>query len=170
MHPHSRLGHGWQRQGFTLVEVLIATALLGFSLVVMFGYHAQATRSNSAARKLTDCTYLAQGQLEELMSIEWDDAVGRSGTDLGAGNSGATDWDPLYHPSNGSQPTAVNSLMEEDGSESTNAPAATYYITWEMTETTQTDWVKLHVRCTWEDRTFATWHGTTVSSYRYRDQ
>jgi len=158
------------RQGFTLVEVLIATALLGFSLVVMFGYHAQSVRSNSAARKLTDCTYLAQGQMEELMSIEWDESVGRTGTDLAAGTAGASDWLPLFHPNSGANPTAVNALMEQDGSTSTGAPAATYFITWEMTEMTDTDWLQVHVRCAWQDAHFANWHGTTVSSFRYRDQ
>ena len=58
-----------RRRGFTLIEVLIATSLLGFSLVVMFGFHTQAVRSNMHARKLTDCVYLAQGLLEELISL-----------------------------------------------------------------------------------------------------
>ena len=61
----------FSRKGFTLVEVMVATALLGFSLIVMFGFHAQAVRSNLHARKITDCTYLAQSQLEELLSLEW---------------------------------------------------------------------------------------------------
>ena len=155
---------------FTLVEVLIATALLGFSLGVMFGFPAQAVRSKAAARKITDCTYLGQAQIEVLIAIEWTEAAGRSGTDLAAGTSGAGTWDPLYHPSSGSQPLPVNALMEEQGFESSNAPAAIYYVTWEMTELTQSDWVKMHVRCTWQDSHFGTWHGITVSSFRFRDQ
>lgn len=167
---HSMFPSPRGRAGFTLVEVLIATALLGFSLVVMFGFHAQAVRSNAAARKITDCTYLAQGQLEELLAIEWDETSGRSGTDLAAGSSSGGDWDPLYHPNNGSSPTPVNALLEDQGSESDGAPSAIYYITWEMEEMTDNDWVKVYVRCAWEDPHFATWHGTTVSSFRYRDQ
>ena len=66
-----------RRRGFTLIEVLIATSLLGFSLVVMFGFHTQAVRSNMHARKLTDCVYLAQGQLEELLSLSWTKTSGR---------------------------------------------------------------------------------------------
>ncbi len=158
------------KTAFTLVEVLIATALLGFSLVVMFGFHAQAVRSNAAARKITDCTYLGQAQLEELIAVEWTEAAGRSGTPLAAGTTGASDWDPLYHPSSGSQPTPVNALRESQGSESSNAPAAIYYITWEMTELTQSDWLQVNVRCTWQDSHFGTWHGIAVSSFRFRDQ
>ena len=62
-----RLGRPVGRQGFTLIESLIATGLLGFSLIVMFGFHSQAVRSNNHARKMTDCTYLAQLQMERLI-------------------------------------------------------------------------------------------------------
>ncbi len=61
------------RRGFTLVEVLVATALLGFSLVVMFGFHAQAIRSNVMARKITDCSFLAKDRMDLLMAHLWDD-------------------------------------------------------------------------------------------------
>ena len=56
------------RGGFTLVEVMVASALLGASLIVMFGFHAQAVRSNMNARRMTDCTYLAQSQVENLLA------------------------------------------------------------------------------------------------------
>ncbi len=65
-----------RRGGFTLVEVLIATALLGFSLIVMFGFHAQAARSNQQARKITACTYLAQAQIEQLLALSWTETAG----------------------------------------------------------------------------------------------
>ena len=64
-----------RRQGFTLIEVLIATAMLGFSLLVMFGFHSQAVRSNMHARKMTDCTYLSQLQMERLLSLRWTDVI-----------------------------------------------------------------------------------------------
>lgn len=97
-----------RRRGFTLIEVLIATSLLGFSLVVMFGFHTQAVRSNMHARKLTDCVYLAQGQLEELIALQWTETSGRPG-DLADGDGSTDTWGPLYHPSSGTLPTAVNS-------------------------------------------------------------
>ena len=56
----------YPRRGFTLVEVLVASALLGASLIVMFGFHSQAVRANMNARRLTDCTYLAQAQMEDV--------------------------------------------------------------------------------------------------------
>lgn len=158
-------------RGFTLVEVLIATALLGFSLVVMFGLHNQAVRSNLQARKMTDCTYLSQGKLEELVSMAWTADASRSGTDLADGMAAhANEWDPLYWPNAGAQPTPINAAWEEKGLESDGMPRATYYLSWEVEDTsTNGDWVQVWVRCTWEDRTFGSWHGSTISSYRLMD-
>lgn len=159
------------RRGFTLIEVLVATALLGFSLVVMFGFHTQAVRSNRVARKTTDCTYLAQHQLEALLSTPWTSSTGRVGTDLADGNgSGTTEWDPLYHPNAGGQPNPVNAMWETVSSTAFN-PAPTYYVTWEADamDPSSDAWIRLRVRCAWQDPVFQTWHGTTISTYRYRD-
>lgn len=162
-------------RGFTLVEVLIATALLGFALVVMFGLHNQSVRSNVMARKVTDCTYLSQSKLEELLAAEWTTSAGRSG-DLGDGTSGAvTTYDSLYQPNGGSDPTAVNAIWEYYGSESVGQPAATYYVTWEVEDNSDNgEWIQLWVRCSWDDRQFlgqgvSKRHAMTISSYKFVD-
>jgi prepilin-type N-terminal cleavage/methylation domain-containing protein len=159
------------RRGFTLVEVLIATALLGFSLVVMFGFHAQAVRSNYHARKVTDCTYLAQGQLEELIAIDWETASGGArppGLEDGDGSS--DEWGCLYHPSqNGSCPSEVDSMGSTSQTDGRQKPS--YLLTWEVDsmDAVEDTWVRLRVRCAYQDNTFNSWHGTTISTYRYRD-
>ncbi|MCB9746424.1 MAG: prepilin-type N-terminal cleavage/methylation domain-containing protein [Alphaproteobacteria bacterium] len=157
--------------GFTLVEVLVATALLGFSLVVMFGFHSQAVRSNVQARKITDCTYLAQDQLEELVALEWTTATGRPSVLATNAASTTSAWDPLFYPSSGALPNPINAVGEVDGSESAGHPKATYYITWDVGDmTTATDdWIRIRVRCSWQDARFGTWNGTTISTYRFRD-
>lgn len=162
------------RGGFTLVEVLIATALLAFSLVVMFGFHAQAVRSNRYARKITDCSFLAQERLELLLAHHWDDDHARTGTDIGDGwattSSGTSNWLPLYHPNNGAAPTTINAVGEEKGSESASMPGASYYVTWQVQDTSANgDWIQVWVRCTWEEPAFGTWHGTTLSAYKFKD-
>lgn len=164
-----------RRRGFTLVEVLVATALLGFSLVVMFGFHAQAVRSNVMARKITDCSYLAQERMDLLMAHLWDDDNARTGTALGDGwsstSTSSNDWMPLYHPTSGSgQPDAVNALGEEAGSISTGMPSASYYVTWQVLDTsTDGDWIQVWVRCTFQDSSFGNWHGQTISAYKFKD-
>lgn len=157
------------RSGFTLIEVMVATALLGFSLIVMFGFHAQAVRSNMEARKLTDCTYLAQSQLERLVALPWNDSY-RDG-DLEDNDDDATNdadqWAWLEHPSgSGVQPSAVNALN------STNADLGVpiYYITWDVQDMDDNEnWARLRVRCTYHDEAFNMWKGTTISTYRFRD-
>ena len=154
-------------RGFTLIEVLIATALLAFSLAVMFGFHAQAVRSNRDARKVTECTYLAQSQLEELMALQWDDVLGRP-TEFQAGaNSTGGYGSFLFHSDNGpgADPTAVDALGGTTG-----AARPTYFVSWDIEDmnTSQT-WIRIRVRCAYEDAAFGTWNGATISSYRYKD-
>lgn len=157
-----------RRAGFTLVEVLIATALLGFSLIVMFGFHAQAVRSNLQARKLSDCTYLAQAEMERLLSLPWNELYRHPDLeDSDADSTSDTDpWTFLEHPSSGSAPSAVNALNSTD--EDDGVP--TYYVTWDVEDLDETaTWTRLRVRCVYEDRAFGGYQGTTIASFRFRD-
>lgn len=155
-------------RGFTLVEVLIATVLLSFALIVMFGFHSQAVRSNLHARKLSDCTYLAQTEMERLLALPWNDGYRHpdlvdSDTD---NTSDADPWAWLEHPSSGAEPSAVNAAGNTD----TDYGLPIYYVTWDIQDMDDDAiWTRLRVRCVYKDKTFNTWNGTTVSSYRFRD-
>ena len=152
-------------RGFTLIEALIATGLLGFSLIVMFGFHSQAVRSNLHARKMTDCTYLAQLQMERLVALPWTetsrpDELKNIGTD----SSDSDSWAYLPHPTGG--PSEVNAANEGD---STNGEP-TYLLSWDIHEMDDdVTWVRMRVRCQYKDVAFNQWKGTTISSYRFRD-
>ena len=157
-----------RRGGFTLVEVLIASALVGFSLVVMFGFHAQAARSVLHSRKLTSCTYLAQAQLEQLLSLAWTSSSRPSDLeDLGDDDtSGSDPWVWLEHPSSGDQPSAVNAAANSD----TTYGQASYFVTWDVEDMdTDETWLRIRVRCAYEDERFDRYKGTTISSYKFRD-
>ena len=153
------------RSGFTLIEALIATALLGFSLIVMFGFHTQAVRSNLHARKMTDCTYLAQLQMERLIALPWseddqpDDLVETDSDDS------ATDkWSYLPHPSGG--PNAVDAGNTTSG----DFGEALYNVSWHIEDMdSEPTWVRMRVRCQYKDVAFNQWKGTTIASYRFRD-
>lgn len=152
------------RGGFTLIEVLVASALLGMSLVVMFGFHSQAVRSNMNARRLTDCTYLAQTQMERLLAVQWDLASRPADLVDGAGAdpAGLSMWDALEH----STGSAVNASF---GTDTTMGPAM-YTVTWDVEDMDANEtWIRLRVRCTYPDAQFGGFQGTTISSYRYRD-
>lgn len=161
--PHLRA-----RRGFTLIEVLIAMALLGFSLIVMFGFHSQAVRSNMHARKISDCTYLAQLQLERLLSLPWSEVYRHPDLeDSDTDNTSDSDpWIWLEHPASSGEPAPVNAINGTD--ESYGEPI--YYLTWDVQDMDDTGtWTRVRVRCTYKDLAFDTWNGTTISSYRFRD-
>lgn len=157
------------RAGFTLIEALIATALLGFSLVVMFGFHAQAVRSNMDARKMTDCTYLSQAKMERLLSLPWTGTSRPADLEdtMGVDTTSSTDpWAWLEHPSSGTKPPPVNAANSTD----ITYGHAIYFITWDVEDMdSDATWTRIRVRCVYRDEAFNTWHGTTISSYRFRD-
>jgi type II secretory pathway pseudopilin PulG len=57
--------------GFSLLEVLIATAMLATAVVSLAGLFAVATRSNLASRGTTYAAILAAQKLEELRALTW---------------------------------------------------------------------------------------------------
>lgn len=156
--------------GFTLIEALIATALLGFSLIVMFGFHTQALRSNMHARKLTDCTYLAQTYMERMLAAPWQEgsmpaALVDGGSDPTAAADNSTLWADLEQPGT---PLLVNALNTTD----TTYGQLNYRISWDVAnmDSGPVTWVRMRVRCKYRDEAFGTWHGTTISSFRFRDR
>jgi prepilin-type N-terminal cleavage/methylation domain-containing protein len=150
------------RAGFTLVEVLIASAVLGAALVVMFGFHSQAVRSNMNARRETDCTNLAQTQMERLLGASWT-SLSRP-TDLTEGYLGTSDmWSPLMWEDPSAPVTSGNNTDTAFG-------PRMYSLSWEVEDLdSDHSWARLRVRCTYYDAAFSTYHGTTISSYRFRD-
>ena len=61
------------RQGFTLLEVMIAMAILAISLVAAFRSQSQSVSMAGEARFLTTASLLAQGKMAELESMKPQD-------------------------------------------------------------------------------------------------
>lgn len=167
----SRLLARRSRSGFTLIEVMVASAILGASLIVMFGFHSQAVRSNMNARRLTDCTYLAQTQMERVLAMDWTQAVGRPTVmeENYVDDASMTMWDPLtLNLGSGSdgEPQKVNAAFEE----TEDLGPMLYTITWDVEDMDDDGtWIRVRVRCTYDDAAFDTKHGTTISTFRFRD-
>jgi general secretion pathway protein I len=73
------------RQGFTLLEVMIAMAILAISLVAVFRSQSQSVKMAGEARFLTTASLLAQGKMAELESLkpqELSDGNGGFGEDF----------------------------------------------------------------------------------------
>ena len=63
--------------GFSLVETLVATALLATALVALAELFGVAAKANSTARNNTFATVLAEQKIEQLRSLTWGfDALG----------------------------------------------------------------------------------------------
>jgi prepilin-type N-terminal cleavage/methylation domain-containing protein len=54
------------RQGFTVVEVMVALGVMTITAMALFGMQAQATRANVRARDITVASQIAQNVIERL--------------------------------------------------------------------------------------------------------
>lgn len=61
-------------RGFTLLEVLIALAILSVGLLALAQMQIAAINGNLSASKMTIATTLAQDKIEELKGLDYDDA------------------------------------------------------------------------------------------------
>jgi hypothetical protein len=69
-------------EGFSLAEVMVATALLATALVTLAQLFAVSTRSNLGSRNTTYAAVLAEQKLEELRALTWGfDSTGLPVTD-----------------------------------------------------------------------------------------
>lgn len=69
------------RRAFTLVEILIALAVLALGIVSLFNIFPSAWHSFAYSRKISQVTLLAQHKLEELKSNEHPAPGSTSGKD-----------------------------------------------------------------------------------------
>lgn len=66
-------------QGFTLLEVMIAVALIAITLVTLLGAQAQSVSIATASRFDTTASLLAQWKVADLHREDYDQVVGSTG-------------------------------------------------------------------------------------------
>ena len=71
----SPLGKRNQEQGFTLIEVLFAVAVLSFGLLAVSSLQGSAIRGNLMALDRTEAVAWAQNQMESLMALPYVNVV-----------------------------------------------------------------------------------------------
>ena len=76
-YPESRIEH--RARGFTLLEVMVAMAIMAIVLVSVYRMHSQTLTMNTASRFYTQAPLLAQSKMAQLES---------GGTEIIAGDSG----------------------------------------------------------------------------------
>jgi hypothetical protein len=60
------------RKGLSLLEAVLASAIIGASFVAFFGLAGQSMASAADARNATICSFLAEAQLNRLLSQKWN--------------------------------------------------------------------------------------------------
>lgn len=60
---------GWQQQGMTLIEVLVAMALLGVGLFAVAGLQLRALQATDSALHGVQAAYLAHGMFEQVRAV-----------------------------------------------------------------------------------------------------
>lgn len=75
-----------RRQGFTLVEVMVALGVMTISAMGLFALQGQATRANGRARDVTMAAQIAQNVIERLKmdGLAWNTITPGNITDLGS--------------------------------------------------------------------------------------
>jgi len=69
-----RLSDERRRGGFTLVELMLAVALLSLGLISMLALQLHAMRGSQLGRHYSQAGQIARDQLELLQRLPWDDA------------------------------------------------------------------------------------------------
>jgi len=65
------LGRAGRDSGFSIVEVLVAAAILTTGLIAVAQLFVMSTNANAAARRVTTTAVLAQQKIEQLRGLTW---------------------------------------------------------------------------------------------------
>lgn len=60
------------RDGFTLIEVMIAIVLIGIGLMAVAKFQAESLNADKTARELTEAAMWASNQAEALLNLDFD--------------------------------------------------------------------------------------------------
>ena len=158
--------------GFTLIEVLVATVILSFSLLGLFSLHTMALRSSRLSARMSVCNMLARTQMEYLMGLPFPAGSGSPPTDLKDlaldPTTAANPYAYLPHPSGGAAPALMNAM----GSASASDGTLLYYRSWDVAYPFAPDLsvIQLSVRVSFADGlSSGQQRGVTVTSYRFQD-
>jgi prepilin-type N-terminal cleavage/methylation domain-containing protein len=89
----SRRRSGAVRTGFTLIEVAIATAVIGIAVVALLTALAAGTRTNSAGQELSQAVFLSEAVREWTLTLPYsDEDPGDVGNPPGPDGSDPTDF------------------------------------------------------------------------------
>ena len=131
-------------EGFTLLEIMIALAILGFGLLAMAAMQITAMSGGRAGRHTSQAAVVARDQMETFQRVAWNSAQ----------LTATVGW---------SAPITVNNTPDGGA-----GAEQSYAVSWRVTNV-DPNWIKnVDVRVTWSEPNFAG-RTLTISSTRYND-
>lgn len=119
-----------KNQGFTIIELMVAMAVLAFGILGFMFMQGRATQGRTFSREMTRATIVAQSQVESLLALDFDNGL------LGTGS----------HPTAG-EDTVDGSV---DGQLSTNLGNFIYQTSWVVTGSTSSKLKSVIVTTQWQ--------------------
>ncbi len=71
---------GTREEGFTLIEIMVALAILAFGILAIASMQISSLSGTAAAQKVTEATSIAQDRVERFVSVAYNDADLSTGT------------------------------------------------------------------------------------------
>ena len=137
------------KEGFSLIEVLVALAILAVGLLGLALFQTTAIRGNAIASKWTVATELAQDRLERFRHVGWDNIV--------SSNAGGFTAGPPAQPVYANLPGAAG--------DNTIVRGTQYYRVWRVTSNATNSLKTITVWCCWRDDA-ARWHNIMLVTQR----
>ena len=104
-------------KGFSLIEILIAITVFAIGILAVGKMQITAIQGNSKANHLTEAVTLAQGKIEELISLDYNDPLLADGDGDGTDKDGIGTNDDGIDDSGNDFGLNDNTVGNADGSE-----------------------------------------------------
>jgi prepilin-type N-terminal cleavage/methylation domain-containing protein len=140
--------------GFTLVEVLIALAILGVGILALSAMQVEALQQGSAGRHTADASATARSYLEQVHRLDW-------GTLTTARDNGP--WTNVFW--SGASDT-VNVGVDVPGAGNVTSTEHAYDVRWTVTDVT-TCLRDVQVRVSWNEEGRSTPKSLILATRRY---
>ena len=134
--------------GFSLIEVLVALAILAVGLLALALFQVTAIKGNAVASKWTVATELAQDRLERFRHVAWDNIVSSNPAGFNAGTM---------------VPQYVN--LPGSAGDNTAVRGTPYYRVWFVLGNATNSLKTITVWCCWRDEG-QNWHNVMLVTQR----
>ena len=137
------------KDGFSLIEVLIALVILAVGLLGLALFQTTAIKGNAIASKWTVATELAQDRLERFRHVGWDNIV--------SSTAGGFTTGPPPQPNYANLPGAAGDNAIVRGTQ--------YFRVWQVSSNAANSFKTITVWCCWRDDA-AQWHNIMLVTQR----